>query len=98
MWSGYEPVELYRLNKVLNEQDFPPLEIMHDLLVAAKLMRYFKGKAVLTNTGRQMSGNYTALQIALFETWFARFDFAFNERFNIPAIARSEERRAGKEC
>lgn len=51
-WPGYESEELYRVNKVLNEQDFPSIEIMHDLLIAAKLMRHFKGKAVLTNAGR----------------------------------------------
>ncbi len=87
MWPGYEPEELYRVNKVLNQQDFPPVEIMHHLLVAAKLMRHFKGKAVLTKSGRQISGNYNALQIALFETWFTLFDFAYYERFNMPAIA-----------
>ena len=90
-WPDYEPEELYRLNKVLNEQDFPPVEIMHHLLVAAKLMRHFKGKAVLTKTGRQMSGDSTALQIALFETWLNRFDFAYYERFNMPAIAGGDD-------
>ncbi len=90
-WPGYEPEELYRLNKVLNEQDFPPLEIMHDLLIAAKLMRHFKGKAVLTKTGRQISGDHTALQVGLFETWFTRFDFAFYERFDMPPIAGGDD-------
>jgi len=87
MWPGYEPEELYRLNRVLNEQDFPPVEIMHNLMVAAKLMRHFKGKAILTKSGRQLIGNYSALQIALFETWFTRFDFDYYDRFGMPEIA-----------
>jgi len=93
MWPGHEPEELYRLNKVLNEQDFPPVEIMHHLLIAAKLMRHFKGKAVLTKSGRQLLGNYSALQIALFEIWLNRFDFAYYERFNIPEIAGGDDYR-----
>lgn len=90
-WPGYEPEELYQLNRVLNEQDFPPLTIMHDLLVGAKLMRHFKGKVVLTKSGRQLLGNYGALQIALFETWFTQFDFAWYERFDMPEIAGGDD-------
>lgn len=60
---------------------------MHELLIAARLMRHFKGKAILTKSGRQVLGDYNALQIALFETWFTRFDFAFCERFDMPEIA-----------
>ena len=86
MWPGYEIEELYRLNRVLNEHDFHPIAVMHDLLLAGKQMRHFKGKAVLTKSGRQVLGDYNALQIALFETWFTRFDFAYYERFDMPEI------------
>jgi len=90
-WPGYEPEELYRFNKVLNQQDFPPVSVMHDLMVAAKLMRHFKGKAILTKSGQQLLGNYSALQIALFETWFTRFDFDYYDRFGMPAIAGGDD-------
>lgn len=90
-WPGHEPEELYRLNRVLNEQDFPPVAIMHDLLVAAKLMRHFKGKAVLTKLGRELLGDYGAVQIALFETWFTRFDFAYFERFGMSEIPGGDD-------
>ncbi|MFD2580550.1 hypothetical protein ACFSTD_22245 [Novosphingobium colocasiae] len=35
-WPFYTTEDLYAVNKVLNECDFPPLMIMHDLLLSAK--------------------------------------------------------------
>ncbi len=39
---GYE--ELFSVNKVLNEYDFPPLELLHFLLIELKLGRHYKGQ------------------------------------------------------
>ncbi len=47
-WPGYEPEELYRLNKVLNEPDFLPLFMMHGVLMNARLIRHYKGRAFIT--------------------------------------------------
>ena len=80
-WPGYEPGQLYRLYKVLNEQDFWPFSVMHDLMVLGQLMRHRKGKAVLTSAGKAMLGKYGKLQTLLFETYFTRYDFSANERF-----------------
>jgi hypothetical protein len=41
-WPFYGPEDLYYLNKVLNEQDFPPLMVLHDVLLSAKLVRHAK--------------------------------------------------------
>lgn len=82
-WPGYEAEELYRLNKVLNELDFLPLAIMHELLMGARLIRHYKGKAVLTKAGKAMIGDYGALQAELFDTFFTGFDFLGHERFPI---------------
>jgi len=36
-WPGRSYDELFRYNKVLNEYEFPPLELLHFLLIALKL-------------------------------------------------------------
>jgi hypothetical protein len=36
-WPYYTAPELYDMNKVLNERDFMPLVVLHDVLVATKL-------------------------------------------------------------
>lgn len=82
-WPGYEAEELYALNKVLNEWDFLPLAIMHELLIGARLIRRYKGKALLSQAGKRMVGDYGALQAELFDTFFISFDGAGHERFPI---------------
>lgn len=82
-WPGHEPEELYRLNKVLNELDFMPLAIMHELLIAARLVRHYKGKALLSQTGKRIVSDYGALQAELFDTYFTAFDHFTFERFPI---------------
>lgn len=82
-WPGYEAEELYRLNKVLNEWDFLPLTIMHDLLIGARLIRRYKGKALLSQIGRRYVGDHGALQAELFDSFFLAFDHWSYERFPI---------------
>ncbi|NGO49760.1 hypothetical protein [Allomesorhizobium camelthorni] len=82
-WPGFEAEELYRLNRVLNEPDFPPLAIMHELLVGSRLIRHYKSKALLSQAGKAMLGDYGALQAELFDTFFIAFDHAGHERFPI---------------
>lgn len=82
-WPGYEAEELYRLNKVLNEWDFLPLAIMHEVLIGARLIRRYKGKALLSQAGKRSVGDYGALQAELFDTFFIAFDGSGHERFPI---------------
>lgn len=82
-WPGYEAEELYRVNKVLNELDFVPLAVMHDLLIAARLIRRYKGKALLSQSGKRIIGDYGALQAELFDTYFTTFDHFTFERLPI---------------
>jgi hypothetical protein len=42
-WPGLSKDELFKLNKVLNEYDFLPLELLHFVLVQMKLGRHYKG-------------------------------------------------------
>ena len=82
-WPEYEAEKLYVANKVLNEPDFFPLAVMHDLLLGARLMRHYNGKAVLTKTGKAMIGDYGALQAEMFDTFFIALDHSAYERFPI---------------
>lgn len=64
-WPGYTTDDLYALNKVLNEHDFPPLVVLHDLLLAAKLARHRKGFLHITKFGKDLLAHPGSLWIAL---------------------------------
>jgi len=66
-WPGYEPEVLYSVNKVLNEPDFPPLSVLHRALQDLRIIRHYKGRALLTKRGRSILGNYGELQAVLAE-------------------------------
>ena len=82
-WPGYEMERLYRVNKVLNEHDFMPLAVMHDLLIMGGLMRHYRKRAVLTKAGRSYLGNFGRLQTFLAETYLVDADINAFERFTI---------------
>lgn len=64
-WPGYTTEDLYALNKVLNEHDFPPLVVLHDLLLAAKLARHRKGFLHVTKFGKDLLAHPGSLWIVL---------------------------------
>jgi hypothetical protein len=41
-WPGQTEADLFAVNKVLNEPDFAPLMVLHDLIVAMKLGRHYE--------------------------------------------------------
>lgn len=83
LWPGHEPEELYAVNKVLNEPDFMPLAIMHELMIGTRLLRHYKGKALTTKAGKAMIGDYGALHAELFDAYFLALDHGAYERFPI---------------
>ena len=56
-WPGYSEDDLFAVNKVLNEIDFHPLMELHDLLIALKIGRHFKGQFRLTKSGQSLAGH-----------------------------------------
>ena len=64
-WPGYTSSDLFKLNKVLNEQDFPPLFVLHDLLLAAKLARHRKGFLHIAKTGKDLLEHPGSLWLVL---------------------------------
>lgn len=54
-WPGMSAEDLFRYNKVLNEYDFPPLELLHFLLLELKLGRHHKGVFKPTKRGKELA-------------------------------------------
>lgn len=52
VWPHWTVADLYSVNKVLNEYDFGPLEVLHHLLIDLKLGRHFKCTFRLTKVGQ----------------------------------------------
>jgi len=50
-WPGKSAEEVFHYNKVINEYEFPPLELLHCLLITLRLRRHFKVEFRLTKRG-----------------------------------------------
>lgn len=75
-WPGYEPDELYRYNKVLNEPDLPPLDLLHWLLHELKLIRHIKLNCQLTRKGIELLDRPGALFNHITPFYVFRLDHA----------------------
>ena len=73
-WPGYTAEDLYAVNKVLNEADFPPLVVLHDVLIAAKLARYYKGAMRLTALAKALKAKPAELWALLANTLLCTLD------------------------
>lgn len=51
-WPGYSLAELYGANSELEEHHFPPLEVLHDVLVATRLARHDRGHLAISGFGQ----------------------------------------------
>ena len=83
---GYE--ELFSVNKVLNEYDFPPLELLHFLLIELKLGRHYKGQFKITKRGAAILANPAQLLNTLVPFFILRIDHS--------SYSRSGEQLFGK--
>lgn len=73
-WPGDSEKELFTINKVLNEWDFPPVSDIHDLLKGMKLGRHYKGKFILTKAGKELVANPAQLFAQLVPSFLFRMD------------------------
>lgn len=83
-WPGYTSQDLYAVNKVLNEIDFPPLGFIHEMLIALKLARHYKGQFKLTKAGKKAGNNIADLFAIVAPFFLFRFDHGAFSRFNNP--------------
>jgi len=55
-WPGMTEEILFAVNKVLNEYDYPPLVMLHDLLIHLKIARHYKKAFHITKAGQALVG------------------------------------------
>lgn len=57
LWPGFTAEDLYSMNKVLNENDMPPLWVLHDMTRHLKLLCRRKNVLLPTKRGREFLVN-----------------------------------------
>jgi hypothetical protein len=87
-WPESSAEEMFRYNKVINEYEFPPLEVLHYLLITLRLGRHFKGEFRLTKRGAELAQAPGRL--------FAEIIPFFVLQIKHASYARFEERPFGK--
>jgi len=87
-WPDSSAEEMFRYNKVINEYEFPPLEVLHYVLITLRLGRHFKGEFKLTKRGAELAQAPGKL--------FAELIPFFMLKLNHASYARFEERPFGK--
>lgn len=55
-WPGKSAADMFQYQRFINEADFPPLELLHFLLIRLRLGRHFKGTFRVNNDGRMLAG------------------------------------------
>lgn len=81
-WPGKSAEEMFRYNKVINEYEFPPLELLHFLLISLRLGRHFKGEFRLTKRGKELAQAPGRLFAELIPYFLLRVDHASYSRFD----------------
>lgn len=79
-WPGWEERELFLVNKVLNECDFPPLEALHFVLLKLKLIRHHKLTCRLTKAGREIADQPGDLFNLIAPFWLFEVDHGASSR------------------
>ncbi len=85
-WPDYTTEDLYAVNKVLNEHDFPPLMILHEILLSAKLARHLKGAMHLTKLARLLRSRPAQLWTLLATHLLFVLDHGRHSRSDEPPI------------
>lgn len=80
-WPGSDAEEMFRYNKVINEYEFPPLEVLHYLLITLRLGRHFKGEFRLTKRGAELARAPGRLIAELIPFFVLEIDHASYARF-----------------
>jgi hypothetical protein len=81
-WPGKSAEEMFRYKNVINEYEFPPLEILHFLLISLRLGRHFKGEFRPTKRGTELAQNPGRLFAELIPCFVFRIDHASYARFD----------------
>lgn len=79
-WPGKPAAEVFRYQRFVNEADFPPLELLHFLLIRLRLGRHFKGTFRVNNDGRMFAGQPGTLFDKLVPFFLVAMDHAAYSR------------------
>lgn len=85
-WPGHTEADLFAVNKVLNEPDFMPLMMLHDLMIAMKLGRHYKGAFRLTKAGQALVGHRGQIFDTVVPVFLFRVDHASSSRFDAEPV------------
>ena len=80
-WPGHTEADLFAVNKVLNEPDFTPLMVLHDLMIAMKLGRHYKGEFRPTKAGQALAGHPGRIFATVVPFFLFRINHASMSRF-----------------
>jgi hypothetical protein len=87
-WPGKSAAEMFRYNKVINECEFPPLEVLHYLLISLRLGRHYKGAFQLTKKGAELAQSPGRLFAELIPYYVLSIDHASYSRFDDPPFGK----------
>jgi hypothetical protein len=85
-WPNYSPQDLYAVNKVLNEDDFLPLSVLHNVLLSAKLVRHQNGAVRLTKQGQTIKSQPARLWALLTTHMLFHLDYTPYTRTREPLL------------
>jgi hypothetical protein len=80
-WPGCDAEFMFKYNKVINEFEFPPLELLHYLLITLKLGRHYNGTFRLTKRGAALADAPGKLFAEIIPFFVLRIDHALYSRF-----------------
>lgn len=81
-WPRKSAEDMFRYNKVINEYEYPPLEVLHFLLISLRLGRHIKGEFRLTTRGTKLAQAPGHLFTELIPYFVLQIDHASYARFD----------------
>ena len=85
-WPHYREEDVFSLQKVINEPDFLPAVLVHDLLFATKFARHSERKFKLSKSGKQLKGHPGQIFNNFVSIYLFRYDHRRMTRFGDPPI------------
>jgi len=80
-WPGSSAEDMFRYNKVIKEYEFPPLEVLHYLLITLRLGCHYRGEFRLTKRGADLTQAPGRLFAELIPFFVLNLDHASYARF-----------------
>lgn len=84
-WPAYSAEKLLRIQKVLNEEDIPPVMVIHDLLELMKFGRHMRDGFKLSKIAKSTAANRTTLFAELAHTYLLQYNHARTSRTDFKA-------------